>query len=370
MANTSIDSGNRVIKFRSDFFKEYVREGMFDPYTGTGNNNAIVIKQDKKQISIPLITRLKSQGVSGSGTLRGSGENLGNHNILLTPTYYRHSVEFTKEEGDKPAFDLMTAARPSLMDWSMELKRDQTILACGAVSASDVYIDYGSASAANRNTWAVANSDRILYGATTGNYSGVHATDLAKVDTTNDTFTAAKLSLMKRIAKNADPKIRPIRVKGGYEYFVAFCDSYAFRDLKADLQTSHQNAMPRSRDNILFQDGDLVWDGVIVREVPEIGSFIDSGTPVVGDGNAAGADWSSLATAGASTTRVSPVFLMGQQAIGFGLGQRPDIIVDSEYDYGFNPGVAVECKHDIDKAFFNSDVQHGMVTGWMSAAAD
>ena len=367
MANVQIDSGNRVKKFLADFFREYVREGRFSSETGTSNDNVIVIKKDKKQISIPLIAKLSSQGKSGSETLRGSGENLQNFPMVLTPTYHRNAVEYDKEEGDKPAFDLMTAARPALMDWAMELKRDQTILALGAVSAGSTYIDYGAASAANHNTWAVANSDRILYGSTVANYSGVHATDLANCDTTADRGTGAVIALLKRLAKNASPKIRPKRVANGREYFVAYCDSYVFRDIKSDLQTSHQNAMPRSRDNILFQDGDLEWDGVIIKELPEIGDFIDGGSPIVGADFTAGADWSSLATAGNSNTRVSPIFLCGQQAVGFGLGQAPLIKVDATWDYGFQPGVAIECKHDIDKAFFQSDIQHGVVTGWVSA---
>lgn len=365
MANTSVTSENQVIKFRSDFYKEFVRENMFSPYTGTSNANVINIKMDKQIVRIPLVTRLKGNGVTGSNTLRGNGENVGNYNMTLTPTYYRNAVEFDMEEMDKPAFDLMQAARPLLMDWSMELVRDHVIEAMGQVSASGTIYDYGAASAANRNTWAVANSDRILYGSTTANYSGVHATDLAKIDTTADTADKEIISLMKRLAKNADPHIRPIRVKGGYEYFVAFCDSYVFRDIKSDLATSHQNAMPRSQDNILFQDGDLVWDGVIIREVPEIGNFIDGGTPIQTNG-----DWSQLATIGASTTRVSPIFLCGQQAIGYGMGGKPMIKVDRDYDYEFQPGVAVMCKHDIDKAFFNGDVQHGMVTAFVSAATD
>lgn len=363
MANTSVSSDLRVKQFRKDFYREFVRENMFSPYTGTSNANVINIKMGKKQIEIPLVTRLKTTGVSGSSTLRGNGENIGNYGITLTPTYYRHAVEFDYEELDKPAFDLMTAARPLLMDWSMSLVRDHTIEAMGAVSASGTYYNYGDASAANRNTWAVANSDRILYGNSTANYSGVHATDLAKVDTTNDKADGDIISLMKRIAKTADPHIRPIRVKGGYEYFVAFCDPYNFKNIKADLATSHQNAMPRSRDNILFQDGDLVWDGVIIREVPEIANFIDSGTTL-----STSTDWSSLATASSTSGRVSPIFLCGQQAIGYGMGSEPKIIVDRDYDYEFQPGVAVQHKLDIDKAFFNDDIQHGVVTNYVGAA--
>ena len=47
-------------------------------------------------------------------------------------------------------------------------------------------------------------------------------------------------------------------------------------------------------------------------------------------------------------------FLCGQQAVCYGLGQAPDIIVDPDKDYKFRPGVAVELKHDIDKTYFNN----------------
>ena len=363
MANTSVSSGNTVTKFLADFYKEFVRENMFSPYTGTSSSNVINIKMDKKTVSIPLIARLKGSGVSGSNTLRGNGESIGNYNIDLTPTYFRHAVEFDLEESDKPAFDLMSAARPLLMDWSMELVRDHIIEALGAVSSSGTYATYGGSSAAQRNAWGTANQDRVFYAHDTANYNATHATALANIVNATDTLDKEAISYMKRAAKNADPHIRPIRVAGGYEYYVAFCDSYAFRDLKSDLATSHQNALPRSKDNILFQDGDLVWDGVIIREVPEIGNFIDGGSPLQTNG-----DWSALATASSTSGRVSPVFLCGQQAIGYGMGSRPQIIVDRDYDYKFQPGVAVMCKHDIDKAFFNGDVQHGVVTNFVGAA--
>ena len=59
---------------------------------------------------------------------------------------------------------------------------------------------YEDASAAQRNTWNADNSDRVLYGASTSNYNAAHATALGNVDTTNDKFTAANLSLLKRVA--------------------------------------------------------------------------------------------------------------------------------------------------------------------------
>ena len=104
-----------------------------------------------------------------------------------------------------------------------------------------------------------------------------------------------------------------------------------------------------------------MYDGVIIREIPEIDALVTSLDGVSTTIN--------LLTGGATTNRTAPCFLCGAQAVGFGLGQRPQIIVDSTYDYGFQPGVAVELKHDIDKLFFNN-VQQGMVTVYVQASVD
>jgi N4-gp56 family major capsid protein len=369
MANTTVASELQVKKYLSDYFKEFVRGNRFSRYTGTGSNNVITIKEGRKKIEIPLINRLSGTGVSGSATLRGNGEALPNYGYELSPTYYRNAVEFDREEMEKPNIDLMQAARPSLMDWSMEKIRDDVIEAMGAVHNGTSYFNYGDASAAQLNSWASNNDDRVLYGATVSNFSGVHATDLAKLDANNDQLRATTVALAKRMAKNARPRIRPLKGNEEEENFIIFCDSFAFRDLKEDLVTNHQNAQVRGRTNPIWRDGDLEYDGVVIREVPEIADFID---------DSFGSDWSSLATAGASSGRVTPCFMCGAQALGYGMGQRPRIVVDRLTDYEFQPGVAVELKHDIDKLFFDDNpsgtssqhVQHGMVTIFVNAQKD
>jgi hypothetical protein len=114
--------------------------------------------------------------------------------------------------------------------------------------------------------------DRILYGAATSNSATDHATSLANVDATADKFTAANLSLLKRVAMGANPRIRPFKTRDGYEYFVCFAGLNTFRDLKVDLQVVNKDARSRegrevngAPDNPLFQDGDQMYDGVIVR---------------------------------------------------------------------------------------------------------
>lgn len=379
MSNSNIAVSLRVTKFLADFFQEYIRNNRFSRYIGTTNNSVIVIKEGKQIINIPLLTRLKSRGVSGNTTLEGNEESVSNYSMNVTPTYHRNAVRLTKEEKDKPAFDLMKAARPLLMDWSKEYIRDDIIQAMNQMIVGSSALNYGGAtedipesSAANKDTWNLNNQDRILYGKSKSNLvPGDNTASLATIDTTDDKFSPEIAMLAKRMAKAAKPHIRPLKVNDDEEWFIAFCDPFAFRDLKtsATMTEANREARERSVNNPLFTDGDLVYDGIIFREVPEIADFID------GD-NSAGTNgvWGGLLsadglnTAGNGGTRVGVVFLCGQQAVAYGLGQRANMETQ-EFDYKFQPGVAVEMKHQILKANFNGK-QHGMVTIFVSSARD
>jgi N4-gp56 family major capsid protein len=351
MSNSTVASANVVTKYEKEVTAEYIRNNRFSKYMGTTENSIIRIREGKQIISFPLIPRLTAAGVSGAQTLRGSGEQLRNYAWTTTPTYFRNACEFTKEELDKPAFDMLAEAKPRLSGWAKEKVRDDVITAMGAIYDGTTYSSYASAAEAAKDAWLVNNADRVLFGAAKSNASSNdHSTSLGNVDSTNDVLKGAAVSLMKRMAKLADPHITPFRtMDDDQEWYVLFCGSYCFRDLKSDLSTVHQNAAPRDmKGNPIWTDGDLVYDGVIVREVPEI---------------------ASITGVGASSIDVAPAFLCGAEAVSFGLGQRPTIKVDNEYDFGFNPGVAVELKHQIRKTFFNA-IQHGMVTGYFASVAD
>jgi len=240
------------------------------------------------------------------------------------------------------------AARDQLQNWAMSSLRDDVITALGSIDGTA----YGSASESAKDAWLANNSDRVLFGDAIGNggYTD-HSADLATV-TASMTLGAAEVSLMKRIAKNADPHIRPMRVnnQAGREYFVLFTDSRCFRDLKLDSTIAQANREARPRDvdsNPIFQDGDLIYDGVIIREIPEI---------------------ASLGGVGAASAAVSPAYLCGAQAVGVAWGQEPRSTTDTR-DYGFYRGVGIEEARGVEKMVFNS-VQHGVVTGYFGAAAD
>jgi hypothetical protein len=240
-----------------------------------------------------------------------------------------------------------------LKDWSMENLRDAVISAMGSKNGTA----YGSVSEANKDIWSVDNADRVLFGALKSNYNVDHSVALATIDTTADKFDAAALTLMKRIALTADPKIRPIRTTEDERWYIVYANSLSFRDLKADsvITAAQREAMARGKNNPLFAGGDIVYDGCIVKEIEDI--------PSVG-------------AVGGSSSTVGSVYLCGAQAIGLAWAKRTTSKTE-EFDYGDKHGVAIEEIRAVEKLTFGSgssdtaDLKdHGMVTGYFSATAD
>lgn len=373
---TTVPDSQKVTKFESEFFREFVRGGKFDNYIGVDYNNIIVMREGRGRVNIPLIGKLNGNGVKGSETLRGREEKLDSYGMILDPTYRRNAVTITKEDLEKPAYDLMEAARPALMEWAKEKIKYQMVDALMGIklvaTPDGAYKNYEDATASELDTWLTNNSDRVIFGASKSNtVAGDFTASLANVDTTNDKLTGDKVSLYKRIAKGTNPKIKPYQIKdGGDAWYLYFIDPLGMRDLRSDTKVleANERAWERGRDNPIFRGGDLLWDGIIIRELEEIGDRIDGGADLPALwGSAAAGD--KLNIAGASSSRVGVGFMLGQGALGYGLGQRPKFKVDTQFDYEFQPGVAVEFKNDIQKAYFNGK-QHGILTTFYSASAD
>lgn len=381
MALTTPQTNNKLVQYRKELVREFVRENMFSPYMGDSPNSIIRTLHDPKkggeQVNIPLVRAL-SGAAKSTGTLTDQEEAISNYGMRVWVDWARHSVATNDAEEQKDSADIFGEAKPMLSDWGKELQRDEIIQAFMALPSESAPSGLGSsagqrvngelyadATATGLNAWAAANSDRILYGNAISNYSGTHVTDLGKIDVTNDKFTSSSVSLLKRVAKLAQPRIRPFKTKDGYDYFVAFTGATAFRDLKTSLGTAHQNARPRSIDNIIFQDGDLNWDGVIIREVPEIDNFVDDiwTSGIVGN----------LKTGGDGSSRISPVFFCGQNALAMPWAKMPTPTFRDSTDYQFVKGAGVKMCYGVAKTFFkvsSSLKQWGVVTGFFSSAAD
>lgn len=385
MTTSFISSGNKVTDFQKKVNRTYVREGRYGPYIGASENAIIQTNKNIRKKSIPLIGKLSGSGVRGSSQLVGFEEPLSNFDFLFEPTHLRNGVLVDNEENEKAEFDLYSEAKPALMSWVMETKRDQITQALGAIWAGGTYYNYGgveasgakgssAASAANMDTWQAANSDRILYGAAKSNLtSGDHTTSLGTIDTTSDKLTPDAIELCKRIAQNCDPLIRPVMINEDEPWFVYFTGSYSFRDLRANsvMRDSMREAMPRMKSNPLFSGGDLFWDGVIIKEVADMDKFIDnaSGTGLWDGVWGANATGDSLKTSGNGGSRVGVGFLCGAQAVVFGRGKDASFKLRKEDDYGHLNGVGITAKHDIKKTFYNGK-QYGVVTHFHSSSVD
>lgn len=363
MAVTLVRDGLRVQQWDDQFFVEFIRNNKFAPYIGTSEGSIIMIKEalEKKagdSLTYQLIGRLKNLATRGAVTLAGNEEGLNTRSQRLYVELVRNAVAIdTKVEQIKTDIDLRNAGRAALRKWAMETFRSDIIQAFLSIDG----VKFADATATQRNTWLTNNADRVLFGKTKSNaVSNVHATALATIDGTNDKLTSSALSLMKRIAKTADPYITPVTVKNDEEWFVCFANSLAFRDLTQDsaLQQANRDARVRGVDNPLFTGGDLIWDGIIIKEVEQIPVFADLGDSAAVD--------------------VGPVFFCGTQALGLAYAQRTQSVEDPPRDYGRIMPIGIEEIRGVAKLRFGTDAtvdtttpkDFGMVTGWFAAEPD
>jgi len=372
MADTTIATANREEAWDNDAFLEYVRENEMAPYMGTDENAAIqldenLIKKPGDGLTFSLIGKFSNNNV-GTGTLEGNEEAVGNYGHKVELEVVRNAFTINNFEDQVTGIDVRNKGKVQMKNWAMDLMRNDILDAFHSINS----IDYGTATNAQHDAWAADNDDRIVYvGYATA--PADHSAGLVQLTAGTDTLSATVVSLARRKARTADPAIKPIRVNGSEEWYVMFCDPYAFRDLKTDatINAAQRDALARGQGNPLFRAGDIIWDGVICREVPEIANFIDDATGTWGAGAAA----NGLATGGASSARVGVSFLSGAQSVGVGWGKRLTTTMDTR-EYGFVKGFGVEEFRGIEKLLFKTPsgntnpVDHGLVTVYTASALD
>ena len=376
MASTTVLSGLDLTKWRKEFIREFVRDTGFEPYMGDSPMDIIHVVNDLKSdgytIRVPLIARLQGNGVSGSTRLSGAEERLDQYYQDVTWEFYRNAIEVSKKEKEKSAVDLISVRRPLLKEWATELIKYQMIDCFHTMSGG---LTYAASDATARNTFVTNNADRVLFGASKSNgSSNVMATALANVDNTSDKLSPDMITLAKRMARTANPHIRPFKTgTQGREFYVLFAHPLCFRDLKNNSTMAQANRDARERGvetNPIFQDGDLIYDGVIIREIPEFyqarqgsttSTLVNTNTTLVDAGNG-------------GTVDVGVNFLCGAQSIAMVNKQAAMPIAKKEDDYGFFDGVGIEMAHGFSKLRWNNgsgtNKDLGMMTIYAAAEPD
>lgn len=378
MADSLIRPGLTPTQWDDQFFTEYVRTNQFSRYQGTDEGSIIQLKDALERkpgdaVVFASVRKLRGSGVRGNEVLEGNEDELDARSLRVVVQPIRNAVVLTDWDAQKSAIDMRNAARPALRNWIMELYRDDVIKALGqvATTADGLPIPFVTATAAQRNAWLTANADRVLFGNSVSNtVPGDAAASLANINNTTGKMTAATITLAKRRARLAgsavganglqNPALRPYTVRdgSGQEWYMMFTNSYAFRDLQLDpaMLLANRDARERNVDtNPIFTGGDLVYDGVIIREIPELNQYM---------------------AAGAGGIQVGPSYMCGAQALGAAWAQRSKSTTDDR-DYGFRHGVGVQEIRGIAKLQFgtgvldtNSLVDAGVFTIFTAAVPD
>ena len=389
MAETQIIDAHKVQVWSAKTFMEFQRESGFLPYTGEGANNIIVSRKELvsggQTINIPFFPDLTGEGTSGSNVLEGNEEGARAYNEQVKVRFLRHATKFTKEDRSFVNFDLLAESKTLVKNWGRNKVRSRIIDQLFSVRASgtDDNLYYGkvtpssngpviaaanssgavvsidgrsvtTASEANKDTWITNNADRVVAGSSASNVTTDHSNTLATLDTTDDTPRASIIDLARSKAKLSNPKITPFMVDGdSNEWYVLFVGTRVFRYLEQDPTILQADREARARDagalknNPIFTGGELLYRGVMIKEVPEI--------PVISG-------------VGASSADVGVGFLCGRQALAWGMGQEMKSIEDVS-DYEFRRGLGIEMLDAYKKIHFGDNpVQHGVVTIYMAVA--
>lgn len=361
MAETRVITELTPALWDAKFSEEYYQQNPLAPYMGTSANSVIRIKEDFASaqgngVTFEFITQLASRNaLKNRERLRGNEQKLGEYGDKIFWTMRKQGISMHELDTDLAAIDLRKAAKSNLKDWADNDTKFEAIDRLLDVGAT-CDVPYSTATAAEKNTWTVNNSDRTLYGNAKSNYNATHATALLNVDSTNDKFVSSSVSLMKRIALTARPKITPISVEGAAKrYFVAFAHPFAFRDFKTSMASVNGTVFIKEKNMLIYQGGDEEYDGVIVHEM-------DDATLLTG--------------VGAGSIDVAPVHFMGQEALGYAIKERYKTRTQED-DYQQVEGIAMIGKWGMKKLCYRygSDStivgkQRGVVTGFFSAVSD
>jgi len=325
MANTVLATGLGLTKWSSSFIKEAVRSSAFKPYMG-GPGSFIVVDRDKlktggERVRFAHLLKLRGPGVTGCARLKGNEEALGTDFDEVKIQWHRNAVQISKCQSSRTDLDLMEGARDMLAENAGEVLKNDIVDAMRSFivagtddSTADTAVLASAANTAQKNAHLTNNADRTVVAGgavVSGDYAATVAAATAPMSA--KVVRKAKDTAI-RTALGANYGIRPVKTddEAGRDWFVMFVGLEGFEQLEVDptIYAANKDARERNVDtNPIFQGGDLIYNGVIIRQVAELPS--------------------------------GEAYLGGQNGINLAWGQavRPTKDVD---DYGFAVGVGYE----------------------------
>lgn len=338
MAKTAVATGNALTKkhYEEKLFRDTIKESYFgSKFFGTGPENLVQVKTqvEKDQgdkVTFGIRMRLAGAGVNSGTILEGNEESLVTYDSSVTLEEYAHAV---RDKGPldrkRPSWDMDAESRMAIQDWGTE-KIDS--LCFTALNSSPTKILYPDGTA----------------GAFTG--GTVEATVKAALSAANSKITMDLIAACKTWAMTGGDRaytpIRPIKI-GGKNYYVLLVHPDVLYDLEANssFQQAQREAEMRGKENPLFSGAEAIYRGVVIHAHENVTTAADGG--------------------GASV-RYSRNVLLGQQALVWAWGKRPEVTA-RDFDYGREHGYAWSMISAVDKPTFNS-LDYGSVHVWTACS--
>ena len=362
---TSNHVNNELIKFRRQVISDFLRRSRFDPFMGDTSTSVIVrmadLEADGKEINVPLVNQLSGAGV-GAGVLRGNEEMMDSYGFPVWADWARNAVANNRAVNKESSFNVRSTARDLLRGWARRIIRDDLTDTLSSIPTSAIQanrlitpgnrvngVKMSAATTAQKNSWMLANFDRVLFGAKIANgppTASTFAAALGNCVVATDKMSAAVGSLAKSLAKqsgvtpgqpgvyNGRPKITPWEMPElDEEMYVCFLGDRAFQSLQQDPNMYQANRDAREREgrdptktNPIFTGGALMYDGILYKNIPEITQRL------------------IYLGAGGASVDMEPYFLCGQGAMAYAMGQLPRPTTLEDGDYEFVTGLGIECQ--------------------------
>lgn len=363
MAEVRVNANLSPTVWDDKFSTEFFQSNPFSAYAGTSTNNVIRMKEDFASqrgngITFEFITNLKRGTIYDRQPLRGHEDSLGEYGDKIFWRMRKKGISMHELDVDLAAIDLRGAARSTLKTWSNEDVKWEVIDRLGDVGAN-CDVPYDMSTVADRNSWVTSNPDRVRFGNESANYSTTFATAAGNVDATNDLFTVDSVVDLKAVALAASPRITPVEVKerSNQRFFVAFVHPRVMRDYKKSVRVTETQVNVQKRNEAIFMGGDREMDGVVIHEVDDMPSY-------TGIGN--------------NGATLYPVYLCGQEALGWAIKSRYRSREQTD-DYGQVQGLGMFGKWGMKKLCYSPTIggndttvygkQRGLVTGFYAASA-
>lgn len=317
----------------------------------SGINTPIIVNKDLvkmvgDKVLFECVKALSGIGQGDDGDPEGNEEAMTVFNFRLPVHERSNAVRMKgKMSGKRTSFNIRSQGKAALGTW-LSQKLENDILAAGL----GLYNEQGILTVNE----AAPSSTRIWYGGqTTAGTIETVANDAALDSTTDNLFGTAVISLMKRKARMATPKIRPIRINGK-NYYVMFVHPLQIKAMRSDTNwlAAVRQAQKAGNDNALFSGAAGIWDGVVLIDYDRIPTRTGANGTAPAEGfllNEAKTETSDPAPDGITITRG---MLVGAQAIALGWGQLPTWN-EKKFSYGRIPGVATDMIYGAGKVRFS-----------------